>query len=265
MRIKALFSDRHHARLIQRLPGNLTERMPLRINDMLMLTSLGEIDGREGFHNEFYIYPLGYKCCCVCPSAKTREGLTWFEGSIEERNDKPLFVVKQLKGDGTRYVGTTPGMPFEELRAKLMKKTRKWLPPIDGHEMFGFTSAFVHRLLIEMKGFERCLGYRRRFFRSNIGFVNEWPTIGQFEANPEKLAQVIPTTLGTTKTKLKKKAFKDSLPPLILNFAPLFAGEERNLVLSVRSEGTPLRRLFERYEKWEEPNLDDFVPPSGPV
>jgi hypothetical protein len=72
-----------------------------------------------------------------------------------------------------------------------MKKTRKWLSPIDGHQMFGFTKAFVHLLLMDQKWFGRYSSSRRRLFRSPFAFVNEWPINRQYEPNPEGMAQVI--------------------------------------------------------------------------
>jgi hypothetical protein len=265
IRIKALFAERHHGRTTQRIPGDVSERMPLRINDMLMLGALGDIDGRDGFHNELYIYPLGYKCFCVCVSPKNRENLVWMEATVEEDEGRPLFVVKPKKGGTSRYVGRTPSEPFEELRDKITRKTHMWLPPIDGHEMFGFTSAFVHRLIMEMRGFELCPRYTRRFFRSNFAFVSDWPTIGQFEPNPERLAQTVAAQTGAPKFRFKKRAFGDTLPPLVLNLAPLFSGDERSVVVHVRAPADEIAMQMYRWEKWDGDMLDEMFPKPQPM
>jgi hypothetical protein len=264
MRIKALFASPHHSRLIQRIPSNLEEKMPLRINDMLMLGSLGVIDGRPGFHNDLYIYPLGYKCFVVCPSPSVKEGLIWVEATVEERDGLPLFVIKPMKSDGFNFVGLTPSEPFEEIRTRIMKKTRKYIPPMDGHEMFGLTSAFVHRLLMDMPGFELCPAYQRRFFRSTLGFVNDWPTIGQFEPNPEKLNQLALAQSPQLHFKFKKKAFGDVLPPLVLNFTQLYSGDEKGVTVNVRSGMQDFRGLLERHERWDIDEIARFCSPEDP-
>jgi hypothetical protein len=162
-------------------------------------------------------------------------------------------------------VGRTPSEPFEEIRTKIARKTHKWLPPIDGHEMFGFTSAFVHRLIMEMRGFELCPGYTRRFFRSNFAFVSDWPTIGQFEPNPERLAQAVVTQPGAPKFRFKKRAFGDTLPPLVLNLAPLFSGDERSVVVHVRAPADEIATQMYRWEKWDGDMLDEMFPQPQPM
>jgi hypothetical protein len=187
------------------------------------------------------------------------------ECSVEEKDDKPLFVVKPYKSEAFRFVGSTPNAPFEELRGKLAKQKRKIVPPFDGHEMFGFTTAFVHRLLMEMPGFELCLAYNRRFFRSSFAFVSEWPTIGRFETNPEKLLQNQNLSgASSARFRFKKKAFGDVLPPLVLNFSCLFADDEGNATISVRGGDAKLSELAARYRKWDEEAVAEFIQ-SEPV
>jgi hypothetical protein len=263
MRIKAQFSTAHHPRLIQRIPENLADKMPLRINDMLMLGSLGVISGRPGFHNELYIYPLGYQCFVVGPAPNPKDPPLWVETTVEERDDRPLFVIKPMRGDAWKYAGETPSAPFEELRARIMRKTKRFVPPIDGHEMFGFTSAFVHRLLMDAPGFELCPGYQRRFFRSTLTFVNEWPTIGHFEPNPERLTQLAQLQSPTMHFKFKKKAFGDVLPPLVLNFAQLYSGDVKAMTVNVRAGIQQFSGLLERYEKWDSDEIARFCGPPG--
>jgi hypothetical protein len=126
--------------------------------------------------------------------------------------------------------------------------------------MFGFTTAFIHRIIMEIPGFELCLSYNRRFFRSNFAFVNDWPVIGRFETNPEKLVQSQTLTGGNSaRFRFKKKAFGDVLPPLVLNFSCLFGGEEKNLVVNVRGGDVKLSDLTARYGKWDADYIEGLV------
>ena len=262
MRVKALLQEDHTIKANQDIPEGFQDRMPLRINDMLMLQNLGHITGREGFHNDRYIYPIGYKCSCVCLSPTGRDQHVWMDCTISEKNGKPWFTVKPWKSDSWRRAGKTPDEPFAEIRARIMKKGHKWVPPIDGHEMFGLTSAFVNRLFIELPGFEQCLDYHRRYFRHKISFVSEWPTIGQFEANPDRLPQ-IPKPQSkeqAPKTKQKKKP-EEFTPPLKVNFSALLAPQtDTGTVVDVRAPHALFDCLMDRYSHWDEPEMQEYFP-----
>jgi hypothetical protein len=126
-----------------------------------------------------------------------------------------------------------------------MEKSGKFVPPFDGHEMFGLTSAIVHQILMESPGIEKCTLYAKRYFKSVFQFISKWPVIGQFEKEPEKqtVAQVV-------KFKFKKKTFGDLLPPLVIDFSALFSNEPKNLIVDVIGEGNELGKMAKLYEQW---------------
>ena len=260
MRLKVVLQEDQAIRANQKLPENFQDRMPLRINDMLMLQKLGRIDTREGFHNDRYIYPIGYKCCCVCPSPTAKDPLMWVECTISEKNDAPVFTVKPWKGDSWRLSGATPDEPFAELRARLMKKTHKFVPPIDGHEMFGLTSAFVNRLFLDMPGCDDCVQYRKRYFRHPISLVNDWPTIGHFESSSERQSQIPKAIKEAIAKKQKKKKPNDELVPLRLNFGPLFhtPPAPEHPIVDVRTRHTNMRSIVDRYETLDLGHLEEY-------
>ena len=99
----------------------------------------------------------------------------------------PWFTVKPYKGETWKFAGRTPDEPFADLRAKLAKKTHKFIPPIDGHEMFGFTTSLFHRIIVEMPGFEYCEQYIKRSFRTPVTLTSDWPIIGKFEGTGERI------------------------------------------------------------------------------
>lgn len=254
-RIKALFSERHRNRVSQRIQMDIKKRLPLRINDMLMLLDLGNI---KGYHTRDYIYPIGYKCAVVCLSSdKAKEILTWVECTITEKNGEPLFSIAPYNEEnGFYFEGKDPDVPFQQLRNRLMKKFRKYIPPYCGHEMFGLTSAFVNRLFIEMQGIEKCTNYCRRFFKSTFMLIPKWPIIGQYEPNYKNLAPQLHTT---TKFHYSRKAFGDLLPPLVLNFSPLFSCDEKMIVVDVRQMESHFPDLINRYLQWGDPEMERIL------
>jgi hypothetical protein len=245
-KIKTLLATPRRHRQFQLLPPDLS--MPLRINDMLMVQDLGTIDPRPGFHNELYIYPLGYRCSCGCVSPMRPSKLIWIEAWVDELDDRPLFFAKNKKIGHPIFSGPHPSSPFEQIRREVQKrKGWPYFPPIDGHEMFGFTTAFVHKLLMELAGMEHCHLYQRRFFRSIFKFTNEWPKLGVFQPVPEQTPKV------DRESKLHSTGV---LPPLVLNFAQL-CDTDPEIVLNVQASGPKFAWLLERHEKWDLNALTD--------
>jgi hypothetical protein len=81
-RLKTLFSLREFERKTQELPEELPT--PLRVHNSLMIAELGKIDARPGFHNNLYVYPLGYQCYCGSISAQDPTELIWWNGLVSQ-------------------------------------------------------------------------------------------------------------------------------------------------------------------------------------
>lgn len=239
-KVKLMFSENNKSRKTQKIPDEVYEMSPLRINDMIVILNLGEIDSRPDFSNKDYVYPLGFKSCCVCPSPINPEFQIWVECTITEENGKPYFIINDYKSiEHFHFEGNTPDEPFEQLRSQAIKKLKKFIPPFNGHEMYGLTSAIFHRLLINMPGIEHCPNYVRRFFCTNFQFINQWPVIGQFEKEPEKQT-INNVNSQASKFKFKKKTFGDILPPLVINLNPLYLQNTTNIFIDINSNSNDL-------------------------
>jgi hypothetical protein len=246
-KVRAMMGEKHRPVPCHRMGIDLQSKLPIKINDMLMCTDLGVIDPRPEFHNRDFIYPVNWKCCCVTTFPLHPSSLMWLETSISEQNGAPWFTVRPRdQNQDVAFSGATPDEPFAEVRARIMKRTGRYFPEFDGHEMFGLTSALFHRIVMELPGFEACVDYHKRFFRGAFQFVSKWPVIGQYTKEPEK--QPIPHIV---KFKYKKKVFGDLLPPLVVDFSPLLA-EPSGLVIDVMGPGSELGDMARHYQKWGE-------------
>jgi hypothetical protein len=150
----------------------------------------------------------------------------------------------------TKFSGRTPSAAFEGIRAAIMHKQKEYFPPIDGHEVFGFTSALFHRLIMEEPGMAEIPGYQRRFFRTLFRFSSEWPKLGEYTAQVRPFEPDFPG--------MRVEPVEEG-PPLVLNLGPLFVPEGDGIV-NVRSHGQNFSALFERYEKWDVDVLAGFAP-----
>ncbi|OHS95210.1 hypothetical protein TRFO_02152 [Tritrichomonas foetus] len=254
-RVKTLFQEKHRNHYTQIIPNDLRQRLPLKINDMMVLIDPGEITGH---HTAEFIYPINYQLAVVANSISHPETQIWTLCTIHEKDGKPWFVIESKDGRDFKFEGLTPNAPFKEYRTKLMKKLGKYIPPYDGHEMFGLHSALIHRIFIDMPGREKCENYERRFFKGGFSFVSKWPIIGQFEKEPERVQSPQPVTQTISKFKYKRKLFGDILQPLVLDFSPLYSQEMSGLMVDLRIPNMNCADMVDNYMEWMSRNDDDL-------
>lgn len=255
-KIKSIFQEKHKNRYNQVIPNDLRSRLPIKLNDMQVLTDIGEI---TSFHSSEYVYPVNYQCAVIVNSPIHPNTQIWVYCTIVEKDSEddennkkiPWFVIEPKEGKEFKFEGKSPDDAFEAFRVKMAKRLGKFVPPFDGHEMFGLQSALVHRILIDMPGIENCENYQRRFFKSCFPLVSKWPIIGQFEKEPEKQQGAAQTPqASSSKFKYKRKIFGEILQPLVLDFSPLFSQEKSGLVIDLRIPGVNCAEMVDNYSSW---------------
>ena len=247
-KIKAIFAEKHRSHFTQRMPADLKEKLPLKINDMMVLTNIGEI---TGYHTEEFIYPVNYQCAVVAYSPIHPEVQIWINCTILEKDDKPWFVVEPREGNDFKFESSSPDLVFQEYRKK-MSRNSKFIPPFDGHEMFGLKCALIHRIFIDTPGIEKCDKYERRFFKAGFSLSSTWPIIGQFEKEQDRSQS--PQPLQMSKFKYKRKLFGDILQPLVLDFSPLFTHEKSGFIIDLKIQGVNCADMVENYSQWLDEN-----------
>ncbi|OHS98927.1 hypothetical protein TRFO_34726 [Tritrichomonas foetus] len=237
---------------------------PLKLNDMQVITNLGEINPK--FHDNEYIYPIGYECYVGTLSPYMNKGLSWLIASVRQIDEEKIeFIVKYdtKKNQGINSSklgelrGKTPDLVFQKVRQQIMRHRKTWIPPFDGKEMFGFKSAKFHRLLLEMPNFQECMNYEKRVFRTQLVFSHEWPTLGIFESLVDKKKAAAPPS--DNKFQYRKREFGEILRPIVINFSPLFTNDPRNAEISIMSNGIDYNQLMKRYEAWDEEVIDKYI------
>jgi len=163
-------------------PIDSTKVFPIRINDMIMIESFGIIDSRDDFHNEYYVYPIGFHSTVVAKSISSSGDLIWVDQRVAEGTDgNPLFSIFS-ESDSLSLTGSSPDDVWEQYREKLQMKSKKNVPMFCGAEMFGFTSSLYHHLLFCILQNGQCHKYVRRVFKNPQLIINcKRPTIGVFE------------------------------------------------------------------------------------
>ncbi|EAX90228.1 hypothetical protein TVAG_086010 [Trichomonas vaginalis G3] len=267
-RVKLIFEETKRTKVIQRIPEDFKEKMPLRINDMMMLRNIGKIDKR--FFNDKYVYPIDYHVSVQSYSLIHKDTKVWMYCKIELNDEKLNFVIWPDSDPNSKIEGKDPDDVFNQYRLQLQRFCGQPVTYIDGHEMYGLTSPLVNILLQNMEGIDELNGYQKRYFSSVIPLTQKWPVIGQFEKEPEAMViaqpkatvQTVPPAKSSgnvipRKFKFKKRVFGDLPPPLVVDFAPLAADQSKSLALDFTT-GPLTQSLVDAFSYWSD--FSDFLP-----
>lgn len=243
---------------------NPEDLFPLKVNEMQVLKSIGKIDPR--FHNKDYVYPIDYEIAVGCTSPFSDAGLIWLNASIRlnQAEDKLQFVVRKEKEKSAEIVDDSPDLVFEKVRQKIIKRNRMWIPPIDGHEMFGLKSRAFHQLLLDLPNIEQCDQYQKRFFYSPLLILHDWPVLGRFDKKmPAFYGSVTPSGEQSSKAmisnprspSIRKKDFGPLIRPLVFNCRPIFAAPQETASVSVSGNHLPFDDIMNRYQEWDKDTI----------
>ena len=290
-RVKQIFDEPRRSKVVQRIPDDFQSKLPLRINDMMMLTSMGEINPK--YHNEEFVYPIGYTTSVVMPSITRPTMLAWAECTIqlhhkvkdeqnkgegdENEDEELVFIINPKPNDEVHtIVGKTPDECFEQYRSELEATAGFHITYYDGHEMFGLTTGFVHRLLLEMPRIDECTNYKHRFFSTIFPLNPRWPQIGVFEKDNEKNSQQLfmtsqatlnpnPTVLkqSSKKFKFKKRDFGELLPPLVVECSMLKSDASKRYSLDITSSPSISNSIdtsvVDAFDIWNQKDFRTFL------
>ena len=265
-RMKKIFEEENTAPINPQVPNDIDSIFPLKINDMQVIKSIGKINPK--FHDKDFIYPIDYECDvgCISPFSKHKKFI-WLNASIRlvssGNEEKIKFVVKTTCKKLNRnedFEGDDPNIVFEKVRQKLISVSNGiWIPPFDGYEMFGFESAKFHQVLSNIPGTEDCTEYQKRFFRTTLNIVHDYPVLGLFDQPYDKRKG--PLHSGDSKFQYKKKSFGDLPQPIIINFSPLYNNTSFNSeIVFMNNTGVKFDQLIQRYEVWDKDAIQKYLP-----
>lgn len=215
-KLKSILDDRKNRKHVeQNVAEEILDNLPIRINDRMMLLTLGEIDPQ--FHDELFIYPIGYSIAVLLPSLVNTEVFEWYEVSIKKKSDNLSFRIKPHKADKPVFVSSCIDTVVNLFRTSISKKSQTPVGFYKGAEIFGLTTAFVNKIFTYLPRFEECSKYKKRFFSTSFFFTQKWPIIGTFERIPD------PVVLeGLKHNKFQYKKQQEPVCQLTVNLKPLF-------------------------------------------
>ncbi|KAK8837523.1 choline dehydrogenase 6 [Tritrichomonas musculus] len=165
-------SPNSSANCSQELPTNNAKsadkiKLPLKVSPKIILNSLGEIVyDRPNYHNENYIYPVGYQVDKEYYSIADPSKQTIYRSTVLDGGESPIFKVECLDSTRKVFEGNNPSKPWrgvmsaiEDTKIQLGMQTKNACS-VSGTCAFGFPLRNVTNMIEELPNAEKCRNYK---------------------------------------------------------------------------------------------------------
>ncbi|KAF9167604.1 hypothetical protein DFQ26_003947 [Actinomortierella ambigua] len=148
--------------------GNV--KLPCTIG-ILTVMSLGKVIwDREAFHNERYIWPVGYKMSRLYNSMIDKTSLTTYTCSVIDDGDAPKFMIEVGDQPGKPIIaGTATGAWTHVVKAANEIRKRDHSNSASGPDYFGFSNPTIAKLIQELADADKCEHYIMQRFEEGTG------------------------------------------------------------------------------------------------
>ncbi|EAX94518.1 hypothetical protein TVAG_219240 [Trichomonas vaginalis G3] len=246
----------------KKLPENIESKLPLRLNDMQMLIKLGKID--EKSVNDFYVYPDGYEVHTISKQSNGESDVFW-KCTINLTENGFIFTMSNLENDTIKFEGKSPDEVAEKYKKKLQMKGLKNIT-VDGHELFALNSPLLHKIFSQNSKIIP-LGYKKRFFTSNLVLSSKYPEIGKFSKETDKSQNAlekpmtnipVPPQQTQQHFKFQKKTFGNLQAPIVLDLSELEKSDQQRLTLGFSTNVNSNKKIVDCYSSWID--FSDWLP-----
>jgi superfamily II DNA or RNA helicase len=135
---------------------------PIKLG-VLTIEALGTIVfDRDTFHNEKYIWPVGFKSVRDYMSTITPEGRCKYTCEIVDDGERPLFVVTPEDDPANASKAPSASQAWKNIldRVNKLKADNSKRSSVSGPEYFGFGIREVAELIHELDGADKCAAFR---------------------------------------------------------------------------------------------------------
>ncbi|KAG0223428.1 hypothetical protein BGW41_005590 [Actinomortierella wolfii] len=148
--------------------GNV--KLPCTIG-ILTVMSLGKVVwDREAFHNERYIWPVGYKMSRLYNSMIDKNSQTTYTCSVIDDGDAPKFMIEVGDQPGKPIIaGTATGAWTHVVKAANEIRKRDHSNSASGPDYFGFSNPTIAKLIQELPDADKCEHYIMQRFEEGTG------------------------------------------------------------------------------------------------
>ncbi|KAG9289749.1 hypothetical protein G9A89_014484 [Geosiphon pyriformis] len=135
--------------------------LPVQIGSILTVISLGKIIyDRDTFHNDRYIWPVGYEVRRSYNSMINPDSLTMYTCKIEDGGDGPRFVIEaDDQPDEPITAKTATGAWTNIVRTANAIRHRNHSNAASGPDYFGFSQATIRKMIQDLPNASKCKNY----------------------------------------------------------------------------------------------------------
>ena len=139
------------------------KKFPFNVTQVSQIPDLGKIvTDRDGFHNERYIFPAGYKATKQFADLKhPNERITWVSEIVDKGGPSPVFRIYPQDRPDEYIEGETPSSPWVMALKTLsnIRGEKGKANTISGPEAFLLSHPTTIYLIQHMPGASECTNY----------------------------------------------------------------------------------------------------------
>ncbi|KAK8837464.1 choline dehydrogenase 6 [Tritrichomonas musculus] len=202
-------------------------KLPSRVSPKIVLNSLGEIVyDRVNYHNENYIYPVGYQVEKEYYSIADPSKQTIYRSTVLDGGESPIFKVECLDSTGSSFEGNNPSKPWRDIMNAIEDTKRqlglqtKNVGSVSGPCAFGFPLRNVTNMIEELPNADKCINYKFK----NYNGANRHSQVADNdklkELNQNKNEQQVPISIQSFNIPSVENIATSNQSQLVQNVAP---------------------------------------------
>ncbi|KAF0546686.1 ino80 complex subunit iec3 [Gigaspora margarita] len=140
-------------------------KLPVQIGILTVLSLGTVVFERDTFHNERYIWPVGYAVKRAYNSMINAESQTMYVCKIEDGGDGPKFVIEaEDQPDKPIIANTATGAWTSVVREANAIRHRDHSNSASGPDYFGFSQATIRKMIQDLPNANKCKNYVEQHF-----------------------------------------------------------------------------------------------------
>ncbi|RIB11896.1 F/Y rich C-terminus-domain-containing protein [Gigaspora rosea] len=140
-------------------------KLPVQIGILTVLSLGTVVYERDTFHNERYIWPVGYAVKRAYNSMINAESQTMYVCKIEDGGDGPKFVIEaEDQPDKPIIANTATGAWTSVVREANAIRHRDHSNSASGPDYFGFSQATIRKMIQDLPNANKCKNYVEQHF-----------------------------------------------------------------------------------------------------
>ncbi|KAF9403689.1 hypothetical protein BGX21_000567 [Mortierella sp. AD011] len=165
--------------------GNI--KLPVTVGIITILNIGHVVYDREAFHNDRYIWPVGYKMSRSYNSMIDPHNQTTYTCSVIDDGEAPKFQIDAEDQPGKPIIaGTATGAWTHVVKAANAIRKRDHSNSASGPDYYGFSNATIAKMIQDLPGVEKCQSYIMQRFEEPSASASTSAKVGSSGTSGDK-------------------------------------------------------------------------------